>query len=48
MSEPEIIITVRGLKNQFGDQVIHDGLDIEVRRGEIFGVSADRARASRS
>ncbi len=38
MSEPEIIINVRGLKNQFGDQVIHDGLDIEVRRGEIFGV----------
>ena len=34
----EPIITVRGLKNSFGEQVIHDGLDLEVRRGEIFGV----------
>ncbi|MEA3034841.1 MAG: phospholipid/cholesterol/gamma-HCH transport system ATP-binding protein [Sphingomonadales bacterium] len=35
---PEIVISVRGLKNSFGEQVIHDGLDIEVRRGEILGV----------
>jgi phospholipid/cholesterol/gamma-HCH transport system ATP-binding protein len=35
---PEIVIAVRGLKNSFGEQVIHDGLDIEVRRGEILGV----------
>ena len=27
-----------GLKNSFGEQVVHDGLDLEVRRGEIFGV----------
>ena len=33
-----IIISVRGLRNQFGDQVIHDGLDLDVRRGEILGV----------
>jgi phospholipid/cholesterol/gamma-HCH transport system ATP-binding protein len=32
------IISVRGLKNSFGDQVIHDGVDIDVRRGEILGV----------
>ena len=32
------IITVRGLRNQFGDQVIHDRLDLDVRRGEILGV----------
>ncbi|MDQ3245715.1 MAG: ABC transporter ATP-binding protein [Pseudomonadota bacterium] len=38
MSEPETVITVRGLRNAFGDQVIHEGLDIEVRRGEILGV----------
>jgi len=31
-------ITVKGLKNSFGEQVVHDGLDLEVRRGEIFGV----------
>jgi phospholipid/cholesterol/gamma-HCH transport system ATP-binding protein len=35
---PEIVISVRGLKNSFGDQIIHDGLDLEVRRGEILGV----------
>ena len=34
----EIVISVRGLKNCFGDQVIHDGLDLDVRRGEILGV----------
>ncbi len=32
------VIRVRGLVNRFGAQVVHDGLDLEVRRGEIFGV----------
>ena len=32
------IIRVCGLKNSFGDQLVHDGLDLDVRRGEIFGV----------
>jgi len=32
------IIEVSGLRNSFGEQVVHDGLDFEVRRGEIFGV----------
>ena len=32
------IIEVRGLKNQFGDQVVHEALDLDVRRGEILGV----------
>ena len=32
------IIEVHGLRNAFGDQVVHDGLDLEVCRGEIFGV----------
>lgn len=31
-------IVVRGLRNQFGDQVIHDNLDLTVNRGEIIGV----------
>ena len=31
-------IKVRGLKNAFGDQVVHEGLDLEVRKGEILGV----------
>lgn len=36
--EGEPVIRVRGLRNQFGDAVIHDGLDLDVRRGEILGV----------
>lgn len=31
-------IRVRGLINRFGSQTVHDGLDLEVRRGEILGV----------
>ena len=31
-------IRVHGLKNAFGTQVIHEGLDLEVRKGEILGV----------
>ena len=32
------IITVRGLRNAFGEQVIHENLDLTVCRGEILGV----------
>src|SRR4029453_16436368 len=32
------VITVRGLRNAFGEQVIHDDLDLTVCRGEILGV----------
>lgn len=35
---PDNIIEVRGLINQFGDHRVHDGLNIDVRRGEILGV----------
>ena len=34
----EVVIKIRGLSNSFGEQVIHDGLDLDVRRGEILGV----------
>jgi phospholipid/cholesterol/gamma-HCH transport system ATP-binding protein len=34
----EPVIAVHGLKNSFGEQVVHEGLDIEVRPGEILGV----------
>ena len=34
----DIAIRVRGLVNQFGDAVIHDHLDLDVRSGEILGV----------
>jgi phospholipid/cholesterol/gamma-HCH transport system ATP-binding protein len=38
MADDDIVIRVRGLKNTFGDQVVHDDLDLDVRRGEILGV----------
>ena len=34
----EIVIRIRGLVNAFGDVVIHDHIDLDVRRGEILGV----------
>lgn len=32
------IVRVRGLVNRFGPQIVHDGLDMDVLPGEIFGV----------
>jgi phospholipid/cholesterol/gamma-HCH transport system ATP-binding protein len=34
----EPVIEVRGLVNRFGDQTVHDGLDLDVWRGEILGI----------
>lgn len=34
----EYPIVIEGLKNAFGEQVVHEGLDLKVRRGEILGV----------
>ena len=34
----DAIISVRGIRNQFGRQVIHDGLDLDIRRGEVLGI----------
>ena len=31
-------ISIRGLSNRFGDFAVHEGLDLDVRRGEILGV----------
>ncbi|WP_426804483.1 ABC transporter ATP-binding protein [Stenotrophomonas sp. SrG] len=36
--EDGLAIRVRGLTNRFGSQTVHDGLDLDVRRGEILGV----------
>ena len=38
--EPDgsIVVSVRGIKICFGDQVVHEGLDLDVRKGEILGV----------
>lgn len=35
---PEKIIQINGLVNQFGPQVVHDHLDLEVNKGEILGI----------
>ena len=32
------VIEVRGLKNRFGAQIVHDGLDMTVDAGEVFGI----------
>jgi phospholipid/cholesterol/gamma-HCH transport system ATP-binding protein len=34
----EPIIHVRGLVNRFGAETVHDGLDLDVRRGEVLGI----------
>ncbi|WP_203294068.1 ABC transporter ATP-binding protein [Maricaulis parjimensis] len=37
MSE-DIVISVRGLRSAFGPHVVHENLDLDVRRGEILGI----------
>jgi phospholipid/cholesterol/gamma-HCH transport system ATP-binding protein len=34
----DIAVDVRGVVNRFGRQLVHDGLDMQVRRGEVFGI----------
>ena len=34
----DTVIEVRGLGNRFGRQVVHEGLDLDVRRGEVLAV----------
>jgi phospholipid/cholesterol/gamma-HCH transport system ATP-binding protein len=34
----ENVISLRGIVNRFGSQVVHDGLDLDVRRGEVMGI----------
>ncbi len=34
----ENVIRVRGLSTSFGEQTVHENLDLDVRRGEILGV----------
>jgi phospholipid/cholesterol/gamma-HCH transport system ATP-binding protein len=38
IASEQLAIKVRGLTNTFGDQVVHENLNIDVRRGEIVGV----------
>jgi phospholipid/cholesterol/gamma-HCH transport system ATP-binding protein len=37
-TEDEIVIRIRRLVNGFDYHIIHDGLDLDVRRGEVLGV----------
>lgn len=34
----DVLVEVRGLRNQFGAQVVHQDLDLDIRRGEVLGV----------
>jgi phospholipid/cholesterol/gamma-HCH transport system ATP-binding protein len=36
--EDDVVIRIRGLVTGFGRKVIHDHLDLDVRRGEVLGV----------
>jgi phospholipid/cholesterol/gamma-HCH transport system ATP-binding protein len=36
--EGDYPIRIRGLRNAFGEQVVHENLDLDVRKGEILGV----------
>ncbi|TGD42635.1 ABC transporter ATP-binding protein [Pseudotabrizicola sediminis] len=36
--EQDPVIRLRGIRTQFGSHVVHDGLDLDVYRGEILGV----------
>jgi len=33
-----VIVQARGIVNRFGQQTVHDGLDMEVEEGEVFGI----------
>jgi phospholipid/cholesterol/gamma-HCH transport system ATP-binding protein len=34
----DCVIRIRNLVNAFGSQVVHDGVDLDVRRGEVMGI----------
>ena len=38
MSSTALVVEVRDLVNRFGQQVVHDELNMSVRHGEIFGI----------
>ena len=35
--DPELVIDVTGITKRFGDKTVVNGIDLQVRRGEIFG-----------
>lgn len=38
MSSVETIVSVRDVVNRFGAQVVHDGVSLDVYKGEVFGI----------
>lgn len=38
LNDPDFPIVVEGLRTSFGSNIIHEGLSLKVRRGEILGV----------
>ncbi|NDC23736.1 MAG: ATP-binding cassette domain-containing protein [Proteobacteria bacterium] len=35
-TELELLIKIRGIKKFFGDKAVHDGIDLDIYRGEVF------------
>ncbi|MGD8679999.1 MAG: ABC transporter ATP-binding protein, partial [Lysobacterales bacterium] len=38
VAEADHVISIRGLVNRFGKQVVHDDLNLDVIRGEVLGI----------
>jgi phospholipid/cholesterol/gamma-HCH transport system ATP-binding protein len=38
-SDAQPLLRARGIVNRFGAQVVHDGIDLDVRTGEVFGIA---------
>ncbi|HEX9522761.1 MAG TPA: ATP-binding cassette domain-containing protein, partial [Reyranella sp.] len=34
----DVVLKLRGVRTQFGDNIVHDNLDFDVFRGEIIGL----------
>jgi phospholipid/cholesterol/gamma-HCH transport system ATP-binding protein len=34
----DIVMSVRGLCNRFGTQIVHENLDLDIRKGEVLGI----------
>ncbi|MBE1237300.1 ATP-binding cassette domain-containing protein [Phaeovibrio sulfidiphilus] len=37
-SDSDVVVRLRGITNRFGTNTVHQGLDLDVRRGEILGL----------
>ena len=38
-TRPDVVISARGIVNRFGRQAVHDGVSLDVMRGEILGIA---------